>query len=120
VAITHEWRGNFTNAELNALHAEAFETRVYDESEWKWLEQVHYHSLEWVVARDGSDGRLVGFVNVPWDGLSTPGYRTRWSRGAPAVVASASGWWRSRSRKLGRLRRDVNCRGVGLELSSPS
>jgi GNAT superfamily N-acetyltransferase len=67
VPITFEWRGEFDNAEVNALHAEAFETRVYDESEWDWHELVHRHSLGWVVARDGT--RLVGFVNVPWDGL---------------------------------------------------
>jgi GNAT superfamily N-acetyltransferase len=67
VAVEYSWRGGFSNPELNELHAEAFETRVYDESEWNWREQVERHSLGWVVARDGSD--LVGFVNVPWDGL---------------------------------------------------
>ena len=67
MAITFEWRGAFTNAEVNALHAEAFETKVFDESEWNWAELVHSHSLGWVVARDGAD--LVGFVNVLWDGL---------------------------------------------------
>ena len=67
MAITFEWRGAFTNAEVNALHAEAFETPVFDESEWNWAELVHRHSLGWVVARDGAD--LVGFVNVLWDGL---------------------------------------------------
>jgi GNAT superfamily N-acetyltransferase len=67
MAITFEWRGAFTNAEVNALHAEAFETKVFDESEWNWAELVHRHSLGWVVARDGAD--LVGFVNVLWDGL---------------------------------------------------
>jgi GNAT superfamily N-acetyltransferase len=67
VAVEYRWRGGFSNPELNELHAEAFETRVYDESEWNWREQVERHSLGWVVARDGSD--LVGFVNVPWDGL---------------------------------------------------
>ncbi len=61
------WRGDFSNAEMNALHAEAFETRVYDESEWNWRDQVERHSLGWVVAREGD--ALVGFVNVPWDGL---------------------------------------------------
>jgi len=65
--ITHEWRGDFGNAEMNQLHAEAFETRIFDESEWNWREQVERHSLGWVVARD--DEKLVGFVNVPWDGL---------------------------------------------------
>jgi GNAT superfamily N-acetyltransferase len=67
VTITYEWRGRFRNDEVNELHAEAFETRVFDGSEWDWREQVERYSLGWVVARD--DGRLVGFVNVPWDGL---------------------------------------------------
>lgn len=69
MAITYEWRGAFINAEANALHAEAFETRVFDESEWNWTALVHRHSLGWVVARD-DDGALVGFVNVVWDGLA--------------------------------------------------
>jgi len=68
MTITYEWRGTFSTAEANALHAEAFETRVFDESEWNWAAIVHRHSLGWVVARD-ADGTLVGFVNVPWDGL---------------------------------------------------
>jgi ribosomal protein S18 acetylase RimI-like enzyme len=67
VTIEYEWRGAFDNSEVNALHAQAFETRVFDEGEWNWLELVHRLSLGWVVARD--HGRLVGFVNVPWDGL---------------------------------------------------
>ena len=67
MAVTHQWRGAFTSAEVNALHAEAFETRVYDESEWNWAKLVRRHSLGWVVARDGAD--LAGFVNVLWDGL---------------------------------------------------
>jgi GNAT superfamily N-acetyltransferase len=67
MAITYEWRGQFDNPEVNALHAEAFDTRVFDESEWNWRELVDVHSLGWVVARDGTE--LVGFVNVLWDGL---------------------------------------------------
>jgi GNAT superfamily N-acetyltransferase len=67
MAITYRWRGNFDNGELNELHAEAFKTRVFDETEWNWTELVDKHSLGWVVARD--DAELVGFVNVPWDGL---------------------------------------------------
>jgi GNAT superfamily N-acetyltransferase len=67
MALEFTWRGDFSSLELNALHAEAFETRVYDESEWNWLDQLERHSLGWVVARDGET--LVGFVNVPWDGL---------------------------------------------------
>lgn len=62
-----EWRGEFTNDEVNALHAEAFETRVFDESEWNWRELTSRHSLGWVTARQGDE--LVGFVNVLWDGF---------------------------------------------------
>jgi GNAT superfamily N-acetyltransferase len=65
--ITYEWRGAFDNREINELHAEAFDTRVFDESEWNWVDQVENHSLGWVAARDDA-GALVGFVNVVWDG----------------------------------------------------
>jgi ribosomal protein S18 acetylase RimI-like enzyme len=61
--ITYEWRGDFDNAELNALHAEAFDHRLLEED---WKAQLQSHSLGWVCARDG--GELVGFVNVPSDG----------------------------------------------------
>jgi ribosomal protein S18 acetylase RimI-like enzyme len=63
VAFTYEWRGDFDNAELNALHAEAFEHPVFDDD---WNAQVRDHSLGWVCARNGDE--LVGFVNVAWDG----------------------------------------------------
>ena len=66
-SITHAWREPFSNVEIHALHAAAFETRLYDESEWNWVEQTERHSLGWVVARDGV--RFIGFVNVLWDGL---------------------------------------------------
>ncbi len=65
--VRYQWRGAFTNLEVNALHAEAFSTRVFDESEWDWVTQTARHSLGWVTAR--RDGELVGFVNVLWDGL---------------------------------------------------
>ena len=68
MALRFAWRGPFGNAELNRLHAEAFGTREFTEAEWNWRDQVGRHSLGWVVARDDGD-RLVGFVNVPWDGL---------------------------------------------------
>jgi GNAT superfamily N-acetyltransferase len=67
MSIGYEWRGEFTNIEVNALHAEAFGTRVFDESEWNWQKLTAAHSLGWVVAR--RDDALVGFVNVLWDGL---------------------------------------------------
>ncbi|HEY3831828.1 MAG TPA: GNAT family N-acetyltransferase [Acidimicrobiia bacterium] len=68
MAVTYEWRGHFESREANALHAEAFETRVFSDSEWNWVEQVAAHSLGWVTARSDA-GTLAGFVNVLWDGL---------------------------------------------------
>lgn len=65
--ITLAWRAAFSNAEIHALHAAAFETRLFDESEWDWVALTDEHSLGWVVARDGD--RFVGFVNVLWDGF---------------------------------------------------
>jgi len=64
---SYEWRGTFDNVEINVLHAQAFRTRVFDATEWDWVAQVERHSLGWVVAR--TDGDLVGFTNVLWDGL---------------------------------------------------
>lgn len=63
VAFKYEWRGHFDNAELNALHAEAFSQRPLEDD---WKTQVDQHSLGWVCAREGDE--LVGFVNVAWDG----------------------------------------------------
>jgi GNAT superfamily N-acetyltransferase len=61
--IDYSWRGAFTNAELNALHADGFGHRLLDDD---WQVQVSRHSLGWVCARE--DGQLAGFVNVAWDG----------------------------------------------------
>jgi GNAT superfamily N-acetyltransferase len=67
MAVELTWRGPVTNEEANALHAEAFETRVFTAEEWPWERLLADHSLGWVVARDGD--ALVGLVNVLWDGL---------------------------------------------------
>lgn len=64
--VVFHWRGAFGNAEVNELHAEAFETRVFEEPEWNWRQLTERHSLGWVTAR--VDDRLVGFANVLWDG----------------------------------------------------
>ncbi|MGH8940997.1 MAG: GNAT family N-acetyltransferase [Actinomycetes bacterium] len=61
--IDYEWRGRFDNAEANGVHAEAFGHPLVDDD---WWAQVNRHSLGWVCAR--RHGRLVGFVNVAWDG----------------------------------------------------
>jgi ribosomal protein S18 acetylase RimI-like enzyme len=63
MAITCEWRGDLDNAELNELHAEAFNHPVRADD---WKGQLHEHSLGWVCARD--DDELVGFVYLAWDG----------------------------------------------------
>ena len=65
--ITYGWRERFTNDEIHALHAAAFETQLYDQSEWDWIALTERHSLGWVVARDGA--RFIGFANVLWDGF---------------------------------------------------
>ena len=62
--VRYEWCGSFANDEVNALHAEAFEHRLFDDD---WADQLERLSLGWVIARD--DEGLVGFVNVIWDGL---------------------------------------------------
>jgi GNAT superfamily N-acetyltransferase len=67
LTIDYEWRGSFDSAEANALHADAFDHRIYSPGEWDWRALVGRHSLGWVTARN--DGALAGFVNVPWDGF---------------------------------------------------
>jgi GNAT superfamily N-acetyltransferase len=62
------WHAPFTSTEVNALHAECFETRVYPDAEWDWAALCERHSLGWGSAREA--GALVGFVNVPWDGFA--------------------------------------------------
>lgn len=56
------WRGGFDNREVERLHAEAFDHAIRD---YDWSAQLE-KSLGWVTAR--SENRLVGFVNVAWDG----------------------------------------------------
>ncbi len=63
-AIEYAWRGEVGGVELEALHAEGFEHPPIDHD---WPAQLRRHSLGWVCARR-PDGRLVGFVNVAWDG----------------------------------------------------
>jgi len=63
VTVVFEWRGAVDDAEIEALHAEAF---GHEPTAFDWRSQLERHSLGWVCARD--DDGLVGFVNVPWDG----------------------------------------------------
>lgn len=61
--VTYEWRGEFDNSSLDALHAEGF---GHERLDLDWRAVLERHSLGWVCAKD--DGGLVGFVNVAWDG----------------------------------------------------
>ncbi|WP_405675421.1 GNAT family N-acetyltransferase [Streptomyces sp. NBC_01511] len=106
MTITYEWRGDFDNPAVNALHAEGFNHRALDID---WLTQVHRHSLGWVCAR--LDGELVGFVNVAWDGdvhafiLDTmvAGSHRRSGIGAELVAVAARG------------ARDANCEWLHVD-----
>jgi GNAT superfamily N-acetyltransferase len=89
MTINYAWRGEFTNAEIEPLHAAGFERPTNAGNDW-WT-PVNRYSLGWVCARD--DGRLVGFVNVAWDGgvhafiLDTVAAAQHQPRGACDVAA---------------------------------
>jgi GNAT superfamily N-acetyltransferase len=61
--VRYQWRAAFANQDLNTLHAEGFTHAVRDID---WRSQVERHSLGWVCAFEAT--RLIGFVNVAWDG----------------------------------------------------
>jgi GNAT superfamily N-acetyltransferase len=56
-------RGPVDDVALSALHDEAFGVPGPVQP---WNTRLHHHSLTWVEAYTGA--RLVGFVNVAWDG----------------------------------------------------
>lgn len=56
------WRAPLTDSELAELVESHGGSAVTG-----WWDQIRPHSLGWVTAR-ASDGTLVGFVNVAWDG----------------------------------------------------
>lgn len=61
--IAYRTRGPVDDVTLSQLHAAAFgETPRLR----PWAQRLTDHSLTWVTAHDGP--RLVGFVNVAWDG----------------------------------------------------
>jgi hypothetical protein len=89
--ISYNWRGEFETAQANALHAAAFGTRVFTDTESPWRELADRHSLGWVVARDGD--ALVGFVNVLWDGSVHAWIQDVMVAPDASRVGSARGWW---------------------------
>lgn len=56
-------RPKIDNREWDRLHAEGFEHHVLG---YDWASQIEQHSLTWIGAY--RHDRLVGFVNVAWDG----------------------------------------------------
>ena len=60
--LVYSWRDPITDAEMLEL-VDSHGGR----SEAGWWDQVWPHSLGWATART-TGGRLVGFVNVAWDG----------------------------------------------------
>jgi len=91
-APSYMWRGPLTDEEMVEL------IRSYGGSPGAgWWDRIRPHSLGWVSARLG-DGRLVGFVNVAWDGgdhaflLDTKTRGTHQHRGiGTRLVAMAAG-----------------------------
>jgi GNAT superfamily N-acetyltransferase len=61
--VRYEWRAPFANADVNTLHAEGFTHTLLDID---WRSRVERYSLGWVCAFAAD--RLIGFVNVAWDG----------------------------------------------------
>jgi hypothetical protein len=45
MTVMYAWRGGVTSTELNALHADAFQTRLYTDDGWDWVAQLD--GLEW-------------------------------------------------------------------------
>ena len=68
VTCRYQWRGEFENFEVTALHSDAVEVGVVVADETDWQSLLANHSLGWVNARDRD--QLLGFVNVIWDGQS--------------------------------------------------
>ncbi|GAA1132536.1 MULTISPECIES: GNAT family N-acetyltransferase [Streptomyces violaceusniger group] len=91
MTIEYEWRGDFDNAALNALHADGFGHPV---AQTDWRKRLERHSLGWVCARER--GSLVGFVNVVWDGgvhafiLDTVVAQHRQGRGVGSALVAAA------------------------------
>lgn len=57
-------RADIDDQALSRLHALAF-NMAYRATAWR--SQLQQHSLTWITAHD-EDNRLVGFLNVAWDG----------------------------------------------------
>ena len=59
MAFVYEWRGDFDNADVNALHAEGFEHKVLDD-DW----QVAALHKKWTYVNNVTfQGKTAGWVN---------------------------------------------------------
>ncbi|MFF4765483.1 GNAT family N-acetyltransferase [Streptomyces sp. NPDC001255] len=92
--LTPAWRAPVRDGELRALLAEAFGGAPAP----GLAARLARHSLGWAAARDAS-GRLVGFVNVAWDGgghaflldTAVAGSHRRRGLGRALVAVAAAG-----------------------------
>jgi len=96
--IVYRWRATVDDRDVDDLHANAFGETP---GSYRWRRSRPL-SLGWVTASE--DGRLIGFLNVAWDGnrhaflLDTAVASDRQRRG------SATAWWPGHSKRpQGRL-----------------
>ena len=55
-SVSYEWRGCFSDDEVNVLHAEAFGHQLIDID---WTGQLERYGLGWVCARRSTDAGLI-------------------------------------------------------------
>lgn len=63
ISVLFAARGEISDAEINGLHALAFDDVATSRP---WTERLETHSLTWITGR--LDGELVAFVNILGDG----------------------------------------------------
>jgi ribosomal protein S18 acetylase RimI-like enzyme len=103
VDVRFQVRGEVDDDALSRLHARAFDGPFEPQNRRRRLSE---HSLSWVDARDEA-GRMIGFVNVAWDGgthafaldlVVDPGHQRRgvgrelMARAAHEAAAAGCAW----------------------------
>ena len=58
-------RADVNDRALSRLHAQGFDVPLQPTP---WRHRLERYSLTWITAHDEEDDRLVGFINVAWDG----------------------------------------------------
>lgn len=81
MTVTFEWRGDFDNSAVNALHAEGFE---HPPLPIDWRSQLHRHSLGWVCAWQ----EITSSASSTWPGTGEF-TRSSWIPWWPGEIAGA-------------------------------